>query len=113
MKLMRPAYVKPCIKRHKNDAADAEAISEAVQRRSMRFVLIKQPEQQGGGLGSASDTASPYPTVDCGHELNQAHIVAPVGHRGVQALIAIVRSGANNRIPDLVRTCVVAFQHSG
>ncbi len=44
---MMPArYVKPYLKHHKNDAADAEAICEAVTRPSVRFVPIKTPEQQ-------------------------------------------------------------------
>jgi transposase len=43
---MPPAYVKPYVKRQKNDAADAEAICEAVTRRNMRFVPTKTPEQQ-------------------------------------------------------------------
>ncbi len=46
VRLIPPAYVKPYVKRHKNDAADAEAICEAVTRPSMRFVPIKSPEQQ-------------------------------------------------------------------
>src|SRR6266478_8054109 len=46
VRLMPPAYVKPYVKRHKNDAADAEAICEAVTRRNMRFVPTKTPEQQ-------------------------------------------------------------------
>ena len=46
VKLMPPAYVKPYVKRHKNHAADAEAICEAVTRPSMRFVATKMPEQQ-------------------------------------------------------------------
>ena len=40
------AYVKPYVKRHKNDAIDAEAICEAVTRANMRFVVTKTPEQQ-------------------------------------------------------------------
>jgi transposase len=48
VKLMPPAYVKPYVKRQKNDAADAETICEAVQRPNMRFVPIKSPEQQAG-----------------------------------------------------------------
>ena len=44
--LMPPAYVKPNVKRGKTEAADAEAICEAVQRPSMRFVPVKSPEQQ-------------------------------------------------------------------
>ncbi len=47
VRLIPPAYVKPYVKRQKNDAADAEAICEAVTRPNMRFVPIKTPEQQG------------------------------------------------------------------
>lgn len=46
VKLMPPVYVKPYVKRGKTDAADAEAICEAVTRPTMRFVPIKSPEQQ-------------------------------------------------------------------
>ena len=46
VRLMPPAYVKPYVKRHKNDATDAEAICEAVTRPNMRFVATKTPEQQ-------------------------------------------------------------------
>ena len=45
---MPPAYVKPYVKRQKNDATDAEAICEAVTRANMRFVVTKTPEQQSG-----------------------------------------------------------------
>ena len=48
VRLMPPAYVKPYVKRHKNDAVDAEAICEAVTRPNMRFVATKTPEQQSG-----------------------------------------------------------------
>jgi transposase len=46
VKLMAPQFVKPYVKTNKNDAADAEAICEAVTRPSMRFVPIKNGEQQ-------------------------------------------------------------------
>jgi len=46
VRLMPPAYVKPYVKRQKNDATDAEAICEAVTRPNMRFVATKTPEQQ-------------------------------------------------------------------
>lgn len=46
VKLMPPAYVKPYVKRGKTDAADAEAIAEAVTRPTMRFVAVKSVEQQ-------------------------------------------------------------------
>ena len=47
VKLMPPAYVKPYVKRGKTDAADAEAIAEAVTRPTMRFVAVKTVDQQG------------------------------------------------------------------
>lgn len=46
VKLMPPAYVKPSVKRGKTDAADAEAIAEAVTRPTMRFVAVKSMDQQ-------------------------------------------------------------------
>src|SRR5215470_13316656 len=50
VRLIPPAYVKPFVKRQKNDAADAEAICEAAQRPSMRFVPVKDEEQQANGV---------------------------------------------------------------
>lgn len=46
VRLMSPQFVKPYVKSNKNDAADAEAICEAVTRPNMRFVPIKSVEQQ-------------------------------------------------------------------
>src|SRR3982074_1636014 len=48
VRLMPPAYVKPYVKRQKNDAAAAEAICEAVTRANMRFVETKTSEQKSG-----------------------------------------------------------------
>lgn len=50
VKLIPPAYVKPFVKRNKNDAVDAEAICEAAQRPTMRFVAIKSEAQQASAL---------------------------------------------------------------
>ena len=50
VRLIAPAYVKPFVKRQKNDAADAEAICEAAQRPSMRFVPVKTEAQQAAAL---------------------------------------------------------------
>ena len=46
VKLIAPQFVKPFVKSNKNDAIDAEAICEAVQRPNMRFVAIKNTQQQ-------------------------------------------------------------------
>jgi transposase len=48
--LIPPAYVKPFVKRQKNDAADAEAICEAATRPTMRFVPVKSEETQGAAM---------------------------------------------------------------
>ena len=50
VRLIAPAYVKPFVKRQKNDAADAEAICEAAQRPTMRFVPVKGDETQGTAM---------------------------------------------------------------
>ena len=50
VRLIPPVYVKPFVKRQKNDAADAEAICEAAQRPSMRFVAVKDEAQQASGV---------------------------------------------------------------
>src|SRR5215211_4026744 len=50
MKLIAPAYVKPFVKRQKNDMADAEAICEAAQRPTMRFVAVKSEQAQAAAV---------------------------------------------------------------
>ena len=50
VRLIPPQYVKPFVKRQKNDMADAEAICEAAQRPTMRFVPVKSEEQQASAV---------------------------------------------------------------
>lgn len=50
VRLIAPRYVKPYVKRQKNDAADAEAIAEAASRPSMRFVAVKNEDQQAQAM---------------------------------------------------------------
>src|SRR5215475_10429245 len=92
--LLPPAYVKPYVKRHKNDAADAEAICEAVTRRNMRFVPTKTPEQQScltlhrtRRLFIRQQTAI---INSIRAHLAEFGIVAPVGRRGVEQLLKVV-----------------------
>jgi transposase len=64
VRLIPPAYVKPFVKRQKNDAADAEAICEAAQRPTMRFVAVKSEEQQASAVvfsGARSAGAAAHP----------------------------------------------------
>ncbi len=94
VRLIPPAYVKPYVKRQKNDAADAEAICEAVQRPSMRFVPTKTPEQQSclmlhraRHLFIRQQTAV-INTIRA--HLAELGIVAPVGRNGVEQLLYAV-----------------------
>ena len=91
VRLMPPAYVKPYVKRQKNDATDAEAICEAVTRANMRFVATKTPEQQSGmvlhrtrHLFIRQQTA--VINAIRAH-LAEFGIVAPVGRNGIEELL--------------------------
>ena len=63
VRLMPPAYVKPYVKRQKNDAADAEAICEAVTRTTMRFVATKTPGP--ARYWPKCEVSGPIPGVRC------------------------------------------------
>jgi transposase len=113
VRLMPPAYVKPYVKRHKNDATDAEAICEAVTRPNMRFVATKTTEQQScltlhrtRHLFIRQQTS--VINVIRAH-LAEFGIVAPVGRKGVEQLLGIVADAGDKRLPDLARACVTAL----
>jgi len=113
VRLMPPAYVKPYVKRQKNDAADAEAICEAVTRANMRFVATKTPEQQScltlhrtRHLFIRQQTA--VINVIRAH-LAEFGIVAPVGRKGVEELLDIVANPSDKRVPEVARMCLAAL----
>ena len=113
VKLMPPAYVKPYVKRQKNDATDAEAICEAVTRANMRFVATKTPEQQSAltlhrtrHLFIRQQTA--VINVIRAH-LAEFGIVAPVGRKGVETLLDVVANPADRRVPVVARACLAAL----
>jgi transposase len=113
VRLMPPAYVKPYVKRQKNDAADAEAICEAVTRANMRFVATKTPEQQSGlmlhrtrHLFIRQQTA--VINAIRAH-LAEFGIVAPVGRNGVEQLLGVVADSSDKRLPEVARACVAAL----
>ena len=113
VKLMPPAYVKPYVKRQKNDAADAEAICEAVQRPNMRFVPTKTSEQQSClMLHRARHLFIRQQTAVINSiraYLAEFGIVAPVGRNGVEDLLYAVADPKDDRIPDLARECLEAL----
>src|SRR5580692_7857926 len=110
VRLMPPAYVKPYVKRHKNDATDAEAICEAVTRPNMRFVATKAPEQQScltlhrtRHLFIRQQT-SVINAIRA--HLAEFGIVAPIGRLGVEQLLGVVSDASDKRLPDVARACV-------
>jgi transposase len=112
VRLMPPAYVKPNVKRQKNDAADAEAICEAVTRANMRFVETKTPEQQSGlvlhrtrHLFIRQQTA----VINAIRHLGEFGIVAPVGRNGVEDLLDVVADPSDKRVPEIARACLAAL----
>ena len=113
VRLIPPAYVKPYVRRGKNDAADAAAICEAVTRPSMRFVAVKTVEQQGLLMAHrARDLLIGQRTqiVNAlrGH-LAELGLVAAKGREGMATLIAIVRGEtdtADTALPGRVRAAL-------
>src|SRR5213080_701867 len=107
VRLMPAQYVKAYIRRNKNDAADAEAICEAVQRPRMRFVPVKTAEQQASQLlhrGREQLVRQRTMLVNALRaHLAEFGVVAAQGLRKVGELIAIVRDAGDLRLPDLAR----------
>ena len=113
VRLMPPAYVKPYVKRHKNDATDAEAICEAVTRANMRFVPTKTAEQQSGLVLHRTrhllirQQTSVINAIRA--HLAEFGIVAPVGRHGMEELLHIVADTNDKRLPEVARACVAAL----
>lgn len=115
VRLIPPAYVKPYVKRGKNDAADAEAICEAVGRPSMRFVPLKTVGQQATAmLLKARDllVRQRTQTINAlrGH-LTELGITISTGVGKVDDLAAIVRDEDDARLPPLARIALLPLTH--
>src|SRR5271170_1616218 len=107
VRLIPPAYVKPFVKRQKNDAADAEAICEAAQRPTMRFVPVKSQAQQASGLVFRARDLLVRQRTQCinairGH-LAEYGWVAPQGVCYVERLVRRVEDPAED-LPEAART---------
>jgi transposase len=109
VKLMPAQYVKPPVKRGKNDAADAEAICEAVTRPTMRFVGIKTPEQQSAMMLHRVRLILSRQRTQLSNAL-RAHlaefgIVAPAGRNGIDRLLQLLADN-DERVPADARVCL-------
>jgi transposase len=111
VRLMPPSYVKAYLRRQKNDAADAEAICEAVTRPTMRFVPIKSAERQGVlALHRTRELLVRQRTMLInairGH-CAEFGIIAPQGVRRLAELVEQVRQAQAAELPDLARSALL------
>src|SRR4051795_8763876 len=107
VRLIPPAYVKPFVKRQKNDMADAEAICEAAQRPGMRFVPVKDEAQQANTVVFRARDLLVRQRTQCinalrGHLAEYGHVV-PQGPAHVGGLVALVED-PNSSVPASART---------
>ena len=114
VRMMPARYVKPYVKRNKNDMADAEAICEAVTRPTMRFVPIKTPEQQSILMLHRTRELFVRQRIMLVNAL-RAHlaefgIVAGVGRNGLEKLLQVVENDQDERVPREARDCLLALR---
>jgi transposase len=106
VRLIPPAYVKPYVKRQKNDIADAEAICEAAQRPTMRFVPVKSEQQQANGVVFRARDLLVRQRTQCinalrGH-LSEYGYIFPQGITHADAIIAHV-ADPDTLLPESAR----------
>jgi len=107
VRLIPPAYVKPYVRRQKNDRADAAAICEAVSRPSMRYATIKTIEQQGVQILHRSRDIIVRQHTQLINAL-RAHLaemglIFPQGNIGTARAIAAVQETENADFPAFIR----------
>ena len=114
VRLIPAGYVKPFVRRNKNDARDAAAICTALSRPDMRFVTIKSVDQQASrGLERSRDLLVKQHTqlMNCTRSLlAELGIIAAVGRRGVAELIARVKDNEAAIPPALLAALLPLIQ---
>jgi transposase len=109
VKLMPPSYVKPYVKRQKNDAADAEAICEAVTRPTMRFVEAKSPEQQSVMVLHRVRMMLMRQRIQLSNAIRghmaEFGLVAPIGREGLHSLVNLL-DAADACVPEEATICL-------
>jgi len=110
VRLLPAQYVKAYLKRQKNDAADAEAICEAVTRPTMRFVPVKSPEQQSVMMLHRVRLMLNRQRTQISNalrsHLSEFGVVAPIGRNGIEQLLMVVNDENDSRIPVDARLCL-------
>jgi transposase len=111
IRMMPPTYVKAYVKRNKTDAADAEAICEAVSRPTMRFVPIKTPAEQAACMvlrtrelfvRQRSQTANAMRA-----HMAELGIIAASGMTSLAKLILVLRDAEDTRLPVAARAALL------
>lgn len=110
VRLMPPSYVKPYVKRQKNDMADAEAICEAVTRPTMRFVPVKSPQQQSVMVLHRTRSILIRQRIQISNAIRshmaEFGMAAAVGRQGLHSLFEVVHDAADERVPVEARGCL-------
>jgi transposase len=110
VRLLPAQYVKPYLKRQKNDAADAEAICEAVTRPTMCFVPVKSPEQQSLMMLHRVRLMLNRQRTQISNalrsHLSEFGVVAPIGRNGIEQLLLVINDENDARIPTDARHCL-------
>jgi transposase len=110
VRLMPPSYVKPYVKRQKNDAADAEAICEAVGRPTMRFVDVKTPAQQGILVLHRARLLMIRQRTQLSNAIRghmaEFGLAAAIGRNGLECLIRVIDDIDDCRLPTDARLCL-------
>lgn len=113
VRLIPPAYVKPYVKRQKNDRADAAAICEAVSRPSMRFTTAKTVEQQGVQILHRSRDLLVRQQTQLNNalraHLSELGLIFPLGSMGMARAIAMVRETEDPQLSAFVRQILDAL----
>ena len=113
VRLMPAKDVKAYVKRNKNDAADAEAICEAVRRPTMRFVQVKSAEQQSQlMLHRTRDLLMRQRTQVINAlraHLAELGMTAAQGYAGLKELLTIIASDADERLPAEAHASLVVL----
>jgi transposase len=113
VKLIPPAYVKPYVRRQKNDRADAAAICEAVSRPSMRFVDVKTKDQQAIQVLHRARALLVQQLTQTGNSL-RAHLAEfgcsyPKGHLGLSQAVNTAQDTTNTDIPAVARQAMFSL----
>jgi transposase len=112
VRLIPPAYAKAYVRRNKNDPADAAAICEAVSRPSMRFVAIKEPEQQAAaGLHRVRELLVKQRTMLTNQLrglMAEFGVIAAPGRGRVDDLLAVLADPEDQRIPAVLVEALMA-----